>query len=33
MDVDRCSYERQRDIRVAKLKEIMKPMEQAAMNL
>jgi hypothetical protein len=32
-DLDRCSYELERDKRVAKIKEIMKPMEQAALSL
>ena len=32
-DLDRCSYELERDKRVAKIKEIMKPIEQAALSL
>ena len=32
-DVDRCEYELERDKRVAKLREMMRPMEQASMSL
>jgi hypothetical protein len=32
-DVDKCEYELERDKRVAKLKELMKPLEQASMTL
>ena len=32
-DLDMCSYKLDRDKRVAKIKEIMKPMEQAAVSL
>ena len=32
-DEDKCEYELERDKRVAKLRELMRPMEQASMNL
>ena len=32
-DLDRCSYEVERDKRVTKIKKIMKPMEEAALRL
>lgn len=32
-DMDRCSYEVERDKHIAKIKELVKPMEQAAVSL
>jgi hypothetical protein len=32
-DVDKCEYELERDKRVAKLRELMRPMEQASLSL
>jgi hypothetical protein len=32
-DLDKCEYELERDKRVAKLRELMRPMEQASMSL